>query len=194
MALTESTTLGGIPIEVGARDGKTRTLVWALAFVLAMVISAYVIVPVPFSPVPITLQVLVVLLAGTLMGPWVGAAAMAAYLAIGISGAPVFAGAGAGFAWLAGPTGGYLLAFPLAAAATGALSAGRDAGPIRVGAAMILGVAIIYLGGISQLAILTGQGLPEVFAVGVIPFVIGDLLKIGIGCALVAGIRSREVS
>ena len=98
MALTESTTLGGIPIEVGARDGKTRTLVWALAFVLAMVISAYVIVPVPFSPVPITLQVLVVLLAGTLMGPWVGAAAMAAYLAIGISGAPVFAGAGAGFA------------------------------------------------------------------------------------------------
>jgi len=193
MALTESTTLGGIPIEVGERDGKTRTLAWALAFVLAMVIAAYVTVPVPFSPVPITLQVLVVLLAGTMMGPWVGAAAMAGYLALGIAGAPVFAGAGAGFAWLAGPTGGYLLAFPLAAAVTGALG-GRDAGVFRVGAAMTLGVAIIYLGGISQLAILTGQGLAEVFAVGVVPFVIGDLLKVGVGTALVTGIRSRDAS
>ena len=82
-----------------------------VAFALAPAAGAYIAIPLPFTPVPITLQPLFVILAGALLGPWAGATSMAMYLTLGAIGAPVFSGGHAGLPWLMGPTGGYLAGF-----------------------------------------------------------------------------------
>ena len=91
-----------------------------------------------------------------------------------------------------GPTGGYLLAMPAAAFVVGAV-AGRDAGWFRLLAALTLGVATIYLGGVSQLFLLTRQGLGGLLAVGVVPFLAGDVTKILGAALLVRSIRSTSL-
>jgi biotin transport system substrate-specific component len=150
-------------------------------------------IPLPGTPVPVTLQTLFVSLSGALLGPWLGAGAQALYVAAGAMGAPVFAGGGAGVAHLMGPTGGYLLAFPLAAAVTGVLC-GRVrqdrtfASALALGLAIFLGTAVIFVGGAAQLALLTGD-TQRAIELGVLPFVIGDLLKVV--AALLVSLRLR---
>ena len=102
-------------------------------------------------------------------------------------GLPVFAGGGAGIVRLIGPTGGYLLAFPLAAAITGALAAVRGSTPAsvwRVLGASVVGMAVIHLGGVAQLALLGGNPATAV-RFGFVPFFTGDLLKIGLAAAII---------
>ena len=116
-------------IEVVASRAHRRVMV-VVAFALLTALSAYVAVPIPGTQVPVTLQTLVVVLSGALLGPGLGAAAQATYLTAGMLGAPVFSGGAAGLGWLFGPTGGYLLAFPAAAAVVGVLAGrGGTGGP-----------------------------------------------------------------
>lgn len=157
-----------------------------LVAVTAVALSAQVVVPLPFSPVPFTLQGLAVVVVGAALGPRMGATALLTYLAAGLAGAPVFAAGGSGVARLLGPTGGYLLAFPVAAAMSGALAA--RGGFWRVLVACAAGMATIFLGGTSQLALLTGD--PGVAAgVGLLPFVLVDGLKVVLAALLVLGLR-----
>jgi biotin transport system substrate-specific component len=157
---------------------------------LAVAAAAQVAVPVPLSPVPMTLQPLSVLAVGGLLGGAGGVAALAAYLALGASGLPVFAGGSAGALHLLGPTGGYLLAFPLAAGVTGALAS--RGGVLRTLLACALGMVLIHLGGVAQLAILGGN--PSVaFQVGFVPFFTGDLIKVGLAAAVILGLRPRTL-
>ena len=136
-------------------------------------LAAQVMVPVPFSPVPMTLQPLAVLVVGGLLG---GGRRLGALRALprcsACSGLPVFAGGGSGLPHLLGPTGGYLLAFPVAAAVTGALvrpvlerpEAVSPSGLLRVLLACALGMVIIHVGGVAQLALLGGDpaaGVPR---------------------------------
>src|SRR5829696_2942612 len=114
---------------------------------LLVAVAAQVVVPVPFSPVPMTLQPLAVLVVGGLLGAAAGLAALTTYLALGLVGLPVFAGGSSGVVHLLGPTGGYLLAFPVAAAVTGALLA-RSAGVLRTLLACAVGMAVIHAGGV----------------------------------------------
>src|SRR6478752_5146860 len=123
---------------------------------LVVALAAQVVVPIPMNPVPITLQPLAVLTVGGLLGAAGGVSALVLYLALGALGLPVFAGGGAGVLHLLGPTGGYLLAFPIAAALTGALVAGGT-GVLRVLGACALGMAVIHAGGVAQLALLGGD-------------------------------------
>jgi biotin transport system substrate-specific component len=176
--------------EVVSSRGARRTIGIA-AFVVATALSAYVVVPLPITPVPVTLQPLVVLLAGLVLGPWLGASAMVAYLGLGISGVPVFSGGGAGLPWLLGPTGGYLMAFPAAAFLAGSLAGGRGAHWIRLVGASMVGLAALYLGGVSQLLVVTGQDLGTAVAMGVIPFLVGDALKVALATVIAARIRDR---
>lgn len=169
-------------IRALSESGPLRVLVGIMAFVAAMTVSAYVAVPAPWSPVPLTLQPMVALLAGALLGPAAGAAAMASYLALGAAGAPVFAGGMSGLPWLVGVTGGYLMAFPVAAFVVGLVA--RPSSTTRLAAALLAGMATIYLGGITQLAVLTGQGLPALLAMGVLPFLLGDLVKVGLALVI----------
>lgn len=134
-------------------------------------------VAVPFWPVPMTMQTAVVLLIGMAYGWRLGVATILAYLAEGAIGLPVFTGTperGIGLAYMAGPTGGYLLGFIAAAAIAGYVTAGRPSlGRIVLGAA--LGLVAIYALGVGWLA--TGLGLEKAIAVGAVPFLAGEALK-----------------
>jgi biotin transport system substrate-specific component len=169
---------------------------------LLVSLAAQVAVPVPFSPVPMTLQPLAVLAVGGLLGAVGGLSALVLYLLLGILGLPVFAGGGAGAWHLLGPTGGYLLAFPVAAAVTGALArpvltpSGRvnGRGVLQVLLACGLGMVSIHVGGVAQLALLGGDPALAL-RVGFVPFLTGDLLKVGLAAALIlaAGPTTRAL-
>jgi biotin transport system substrate-specific component len=172
-----------------ARLSAARRGLVVVAGALLVAIGAQVVVPVPLSPVPMTLQPLAVLVVGGLLGALPGAAALVLYLALGILGLPVFAGGGAGIVHLLGPTGGYLLAFPLAAAVAGRL-AGTSPRLLPTLLGCALGMAVIHAGGAAQLALL-GNDPGFALRVGFIPFLTGDLLKIGIAVAVILGLGPK---
>lgn len=173
-----------------ARTPRTRALSIVVA-AGALALAAQFALPIPGTPVPITLQPFVVVLAGLLLGPVDAAAAMVLYLAAGAAGLPVFAPIGApGLARLLGPTGGYLLAYPVAAALVGRLGAGRAGYATRALAAMA-GILVLYVGGLAQLAILTGS-VATAALLGVLPFVAADAVKALVAAALSAP-RRRAV-
>ncbi len=143
----------------------------ALIGALVVAAAAQVSIPIVGSPVPFTLQPMAVLVVGGLLGARYGALSLAMYLAMGAAGLPVFAPLGApGFARLIGPTGGYLISYPFAAAAVGALA---GATYWRNLLAAFTGMVLIFAGGLAQIAIL---GLP--LAAGFTPFFAADLVKV----------------
>ena len=164
--------------EPAGATAMPRAFRWPVSIAagaLIVALAAQVAVPLPYSPVPLTLQGLAVLLVGGLFGGAVGAAAMVLYLLAGVYGAPVFAFGGSGLARLLGPTGGYLLAFPLAAFLTGSLAVrGRF---LRSLFAAAIGMAAIHAAGLAQLSLLLGDTASP-FAVGVVPFAVQDSLKV----------------
>jgi biotin transport system substrate-specific component len=173
-------------------DAGTKKVIGGIMFVLLTSIGAYVSIEIRnVTPVPITLQPLFVILAGAVLGPRAGALAMATYVLLGAAGAPVFAGGRAGYVWLFSPSGGYLLAYPAAAFVVGLL-AGRSAGGLRLFGALTIGMALIYLGGLSQLWLMTRQDLGTVFLQSVVPFLPGDLFKICLAWLTVRSVRSTS--
>jgi biotin transport system substrate-specific component len=176
---------GSLLISRAARQGISIAL-----GALLVAASAQFVVPIPLSPVPMTLQPLAVLVVGGLLGPAGGAAALVLYLALGILGLPVFAGGGSGIIRLLGPTGGYLLAFPVAAGLTGVLIGRGSSSVFRALLACALGMVLIHVGGVAQLALLGGDpGLA--FRVGFVPFLTGDLLKVGLAAAVILAVGPR---
>ena len=157
---------------------RSSGLQWPIAVVTGAVVvalSAQVAVPLPRALVPLTLQGLAVLLVGGLLGATAGAGAMVLYLVAGAFGAPVFAMGGSGLSRLLGPTGGYLLAFPLAAIVVARLAArGQLARSIF---ATAMGMLVIHLGGLAQLVLVTGAA-PRALAPGLMPFLLQDGLKV----------------
>jgi len=149
---------------------------------LALALSARI--QVPFTPVPMTLQTLVVLALGVALGARLAAATVAFYLIEGLLGLPVFAGALAGPAYMAGPTGGFLAGFLVAAALVGMLAErGWDRSWTRLLAAMALGHVAIFALGFAWLAILIGP--EKAFTLGVAPFALATIVKTLLACALV---------
>lgn len=166
----------------------------AVAFFAAITgLAGQVRVPLPFTPVPITLQLMPVLLAGAFLGPARGAASQALLIAAGAAGAPVFAGGAFGLAHLLGPTGGYLLGFPVAAWLTGAgarrLRSGSGTIQAAGGmtAAMIGGAAAVHLMGLLHLTLFFGGSPALAFQLGSAPFLAGDLIKAIAAASIAAG-------
>jgi len=176
-------------------DRRAGHAIGIAAFALAAVFGAQIAVPVPLTPVPITLQTLFVILAGVVLGPRAGAASMVLYVGLGALGAPVFSNGGAGIAWLLGPTGGYLLSYPASAFVAGWVASGwrsRGGSWLRLLAGLTLGVLVQYAGGLSQLALLTGRPFAEVLAMGALPFLFGDAVKIATAAWIARGMRSTS--
>ncbi len=161
------------------KPGLMRPLLLALAGAGLLTLSAKL--KIPFYPVPMTMQTFVVLGLGMFYGWKLGASTVILYLAVGAFGLPVFAGTpekGLGLAYMVGPTGGYLLGFVLAAAATGWLAEkGWDRKMISTFLAMLVGNIIIYVPGLIWLGQIFGWDKPIV-AWGLTPFLLGDLAKI----------------
>lgn len=156
---------------------RQLTVVGVVGFAATMAIAAQIAIPIPGTPVPFTLQPLAVVLAGLWLGPGAGAASMVLYLVAGAVGLPVFSPFGApGVLRLIGPTGGYLLATPAAAAVAGLVARRVPAFAGRM-LASLLGIAMLYLGGVMQLELLTGS-LTRAAALGSAPFILADLGKV----------------
>jgi biotin transport system substrate-specific component len=161
-------------------SGLLRGVLLAVLGAAALTVSAKI--SVPFYPVPMTMQTYVVLMIGMAYGLRLGAATVALYLAQGAVGLPVFA-TGGGIAYFAGPTGGYLVGFLVAAAAMGALAdRGWSRSLVKVLAALALGTVIPFLLGVSWLAVFLGD-FGKAVAGGLLPFIWGSVFKFALAAA-----------
>lgn len=175
-AMSSSAAMSARPVALS--PASPRVLAVQMAFLAAMVAAAYVRVPLPGTPVPLTLQVFVALSCGLMLGLRAGIPVLGAYLSLGILNLPVFSGGAAGFAHFAGPTGGYLAGFFVACAFVGWLIADRPQRSIVRDAAMLaLGVLIIHGMGVSWLSVLSREGFLTSLVPGSVPFVIADAVK-----------------
>jgi biotin transport system substrate-specific component len=158
------------------RAGLFRDTLLVLAASLVTALAAQIAIPLPWSPVPVTGQTFAVLLSGAVLGARRAFLAQLVYLIEGSIGLPVFAGGAAGIARIVGPTGGYLAAFPFAAALTGWLAQrGWDRRFLTTFAALLLGSVVIFALGLSWLS----RFLPadRLLVSGLLPFIPGDVLK-----------------
>ena len=176
-----STILDQVSMRAGSAPVWTSVQVLSVGFVAVLTAAASQLsFPLPFTPVPFTIQPMVVLVGAAVLGARLGALSQILYLMLGVAGLPVFANSAElpqGFARLLGPTGGYLLAFPIAAFVTGWLAErGFDRRYRTSIVAMAAGLSIIFLGGVAWLA--SGIGLAAALATGLYPFVIVDVIKI----------------
>ena len=168
-------------------QGATPALRWAaLAIVGSLLLTASAKAQFPMWPVPMTMQSFVVLVLGMAYGTRLAAATVALYLVQGALGLPVFAGTpekGIGIAYMAGPTGGYLAGFMVAAAAMGWLAErGWDRTLVRSVAAMAIGTVLLFLCGVGWLAVLIGW--QKAIAAGLTPFIFGSILKLALAAAV----------
>lgn len=169
---------------------RQLTAVGIVGFAATMAIAAQIAIPIPGTPVPFTLQPLAVVLAGLWLGPVAGATSMVLYLVAGAVGLPVFSPIGApGVLRLIGPTGGYLLATPAAAAIAGLVARRFPAFAGRM-LASFLGIAMLYVGGVMQLELLTGS-LSRAAALGSTPFILADLGKVVVA-AIISPARAHR--
>lgn len=169
--------------------GRIALAVAATAFVA---LCARISVPLPFTPVPLTLQNFAVLLVGLALGPAVGPAAMVLYLVEGAIGMPVFNPHGAGgLLQLFGATGGYLLSYPLAAAAAGwAVRSLRFRSLyVRAAVACTLATIVIFAFGATWFAQFLHLGAPAVWQMAVVPFLPGEVVKVAAAAGIYSSIR-----
>lgn len=170
---------------------KTASVLFVVALTAA---AAQVSIPLPFTPVPLTIQPMVVLLGGAVLGWRLGATSQVLYLLAGAVGLPAFAASPElppGMLRLLGPTGGYLLSFPLAAAATGLLSErGLDRRWAANALSMSIGLIIIYTVGVTRLAFggPAPLGVSVALSIGLYPFVATDVIKVAIAAGIVPGL------
>lgn len=153
------------------------------------ILAAQISLPLPFTPVPLTLQPMIVLLGGAALGSRLGAASQVLYLALGVAGLPVFAASPVlpqGALRLLGPTGGYLMAYPAAAFVAGLLAErGLDRRYWTSLAAMAAGLVVVFAGGVAWLAIgAPALGLTAALNAGLWPFLGVDLIKLAIAAGL----------
>jgi biotin transport system substrate-specific component len=180
----------------GGADFTLPIKIAAVLFVSALTAAAaQVSIPLPFTPVPLTLQPMVVLLGGAALGPRLGLASQGLYLLAGVAGLPVFAASAVlpqGPLRLLGPTGGYLMSYPFAAYVTGSLAErGFDRRYLTSVLAMFAGLCVIFAFGVSWLAWFAKPapvGLSTALATGLYPFMPVDLVKICIASAIMPAI------
>ena len=182
------------PAKSVSKKANQIALILSASWLIA--ISAQFSINLPFSPVPITGQTLVVLLIGALLGKNRGTAAVGLYLAQGAAGLPVFAGGKSGLITLFGPTGGYLIGFTAAAYVVGILMELRyNKSLLYTGFSLLVGNLIIYTFGLFWLAKFVGES--QALQLGLFPFLVGDLLKILLAVTILVSsqkIISRYIS
>ena len=187
------TTANPVLAQQFASPSLLKNITLAILGSLAIWVSAKI--QIPFYPVPMTMQVFVILAIGAAFGSRLGVATVLLYLAEGAAGLPVFAGTpekGIGLAYMAGPTGGYLIGFVIAAFITGTLAErGWDRNFVTTALAMLFGLAAIYALGLLWLAApflpiteFGGIGFDKAIQFGLQPFIIADLVKVALATAL----------
>jgi biotin transport system substrate-specific component len=192
--MSDSVGVRGTLLTAIAAGGEMRTgirVASVLLFTALTAAAAQVSIPLPFTPVPFTLQPMVVLLGGAALGARLGLSAQVLYLLAGIAGLPVFAASAVlpqGPLRLLGPTGGFLWSYPVAAFVAGSLAErGFDRRYLTSVAAMTCGLAIVFACGVTWLALFArpaGIGFDAALRTGFYPFVPADIFKILIAAAI----------
>ena len=175
---------------------SVRDMVLVALFAALTAVLAQISIALPFGPIPITGQTLAVMLSGALLGARLGAYSQVIYLLLGAVGLPVFAKSQAGLNVLVGPSGGFLFSFILGAYLIGKLLERRQKPslPYLGLVTAIGGMLVVYLIGVPWLAYVTGMTLPRALAVGVWPFILGDLLKVIVSSIIVQGMLARNLT
>ena len=177
-------TLGG-PQERAV--GAARQVAIVVSASLFVALCAHITIPLPFTPVPLTMQNFAVLLVGLMLGSRRGFAALALYLAEGAMGMPVFSPVGpGGIAQLMGPTAGFLLAYPLVAWLAGYVMENGRKSFARAAVGGLLGEVVLFAGGLTWLAVLT-HSLAQAFRWGLYWFLFAEVIKV----MMAAGIAAR---
>ena len=181
------------------------SLPWKLVLALGMAaltgLLAQVRIPLPWSPVPITGQTFAVLLAGVLLGRWWGGISLAIYAGLGVAGVPWFTGWGSGIGYLAGPTGGYIIGFILAALFLGYFTdryIRSRSFLTMLGLMLFASLILVYVPGLLQLGLWLNlvKGEPATFTVllgmGALPFIAGDIIKSIVAAAIARGVTPKH--
>lgn len=170
-------------------DSTENLRMTAFTALMAALTAVGAFLAIPIGPVPIVLQNLFVMLSGLLLGPRWAMAGVGVYLLAGACGLPVFAGGMGGPGRLFGPTGGYLIGYLPAVVVIGWISEKGNQRTLFDVGAMLCGTAILYLFGLFWLKALTGMTVAKTLAVGMLPFLPGDALKIVAAIPIVKAIR-----
>ena len=172
-------------LAVFPRIGLVADAVLVLTGAALVAAAAQISIPLPFTPVPITGQTFAVVIVGASFGAARGTASLVLYVLAGLAGAPVYADHEHGLSIVTGATGGYLVGFVLAAAVTGLLAErGWDRRFSSAVGAMLTGNVLIYVVGVSWLAVDLGTNLERSLELGLYPFVPGDIIKLYLAAAL----------
>jgi len=168
-----------------------RRVMAVCVFVVLTALGGFVRIPLPFSPVPITLQTFFVLLSGVMLGGWLGVSSQLSYILLGIMGLPIFSGANSGLFYLFGPTAGYLFGFVLASFFLGRLIKYCPDRFLMIFLLMCLADLLILSLGIVWLKLLFGYHIDTLLFIGLIPFIPGDLLKAFLASVIYAKLKTR---
>lgn len=172
---------------------KTRRLVMAALCTAITAVFAQIIIPLPFTLVPFSMSIVAVFLTGALLDAKYAFASQVVYVLLGAAGLPVFGGFTGGIGIIAGPTGGYILAYPLMALAVAFLSSKWGKSFWKFFVTMTVGLGICYAVGVLQLMIYTGNGIVSSLMGGVVPFIFTDMLKVALS-SMMAGALNRALS
>lgn len=153
---------------------KIKKFILSSLFTCLIIIGAYISIPLPFTPIPFTLQLLFVLLSGIFLGPFYGSLSSIIYILLGILGFPVFSGGNSGIGYLFGKTGGFLFGFVVASFITGQI---YKLNKKLLFVAIILGILVIHLLGVLYLSKVLSLNIFKAFIVGSLPFIPVDLVK-----------------
>lgn len=163
----------------------------AVVFIVLTALGAFVRIPLPFTPVPLTLQTFFVLLSGAFLGKKLGALTQLSYVSLGIAGLPVFTDAGSGLLYLSGPTGGYIVGFVLAALLTGRCVGYAKESFLATLAVFCLADLALLACGVIWLKFILGVSSRQALFLGFIPFLAGDLLKALAACVIYLRLKPR---
>ncbi len=168
-----------------------RVIVYTALFTALITIGGYLSFPIPFSPMPIVLSDLFVMLAGFFLGSTTGLSSVVLWIFLGTIGLPVFAGGKAGVAVLVGPTAGFLLGYMACAFVVGFISTRGKASILKDFVALITGIVLMYAFGVPGLKLVLGLTWGKALAAGLIPFIPGTVIKMIVALALTKVLRTK---
>jgi len=172
-------------------DKRICRILALVIFIILTTLSAFIRLPLPFTPVPLTLQTFFVLLSGALLGRKLGVSTQSSYMLLGLSGQTVFTGSGSGALYLLGPTGGYIIGFVLASFLAGSLFMENKQNRLTIFLKLISADFILLFSGMLWLKVSLSCSLSQAFLLGFLPFVPGDILKVALAVLVYGKIHSR---
>lgn len=168
---------------------KTKSMLLCALFAAMTAVFSQIVLALPFTPVPINLATLAVILSGAVLGAKRGTVSQLVYVFLGAIGLPIFTKMAGGFMVLVGPTGGYLAGYILMAGLTGLLVEKLPQKPYVPPIAMLCGTAVLYTFGTAWYVILSKSAIPQALLLCVVPFLPGDALKIVVASLLTPKLR-----